>query len=361
MEFTSRIVTYKELRDGLEIKHDPYGILSYEYETRRRAFLANPNLRDENDTYAYVVETDGAPIGRTYLFDSKIKVGDEIFPLYSGSGLEVVSEFRKFGVGGELFAYSRSIKKRERLLSAGISDMALPLYKAMKYHIFEFPKMLRLNDVRPLLGKYGFKGILMNFMRWSGNAVLHLYYSLGTYKANRLKKAYQLERVEHVPGWVDEIVKNDGHKYAELHDKEWLQWNLDYNFKGHKRDIQSFYIIKKDGENVGFVMTKERFRPEVHGMTDVLIGSIVEWGIDSRSSLTEPDVYRLVLSTFSYDVDIIETATNDDVAIKKLKLMGFVHHGDAHIAIKDKTKKLKDVGDATLWRLRYGYADVILT
>ena len=74
------------------------------------------------------------------------------------------------------------------------------------------------------------------------------------------------------------MVLNDGHKYMEVHDHKWLQWCLDNSFKGGKQDIQSFYVIKKEDEHMGFVMTKERFRVETQGMKNVKIGSIVEWG-----------------------------------------------------------------------------------
>lgn len=46
---------------------------------------------------------------------------------------------------------------------------------------------------------------------------------------------------------------NDGHKYMEAHDHRWLQWNLDFNFRGLPQDIQSFYIIKELGNPIGFL------------------------------------------------------------------------------------------------------------
>ena len=361
MEFKSRIVTYGELRDGLHFDDDRYGIATYEYESRRKTFLANPNLCGDDDTFMYLVEADGIPVGRTMLFDTRLKMDDEIVPLYSGSSLKVAEEFWKYGFGSEIFSYGRTIKKRKRLLSAGISNMALPLYKVMKYNIFEFPKLLMLRDSKPILEKKGIRGGLLKLLVILINMVLHCFYSITSLKTSNLKKQFLLEKVSIVPEWIDNLTLHDGHKYAEAHDYKWLQWNLDYNFKGHRRDIQSFYIIRKDDQNIGFVMTKERYREKVHGMKDVMIGSVVEWGSADEKLLCESDIYRLSLSTFSKDVAIIEVATNDTATQKHLKRMGFMHHGDAHIAFKDKTKTMNDAGDASLWRLRYGYADVILT
>ena len=360
MEFNSRIVTYGDLRKGLHFDNDKYGIALYEYEARRRTFLSNPCAGADDDVFMYLVEADGVPVGRTMLFDTRLKIGDEIVPLYSGSALQVVESFQKYGLGGEIFAFGRTIKKRKLNLSAGISDMALPLYKVMKYSIFEFPKLLLIRDTKPLMGKYGVKGVLQSFLGGIANSFLRCYSFLTGFKTQKLKKKYSLEKMTRIPDWVDEITLNDGHKYAEVHDHLWLQWCLDNSFKSHNLDIQSFYIIKHEDKPFGFVMTKERYREEVQGMKNVLIGSIVEWGVKDEKVLNETDICRLVLGTFSKDVDIIEAASNDVETQHSLKRMGFIHHGDAHIAFRDKTKQLTDSGDASLWRLRYGYADVIM-
>ncbi len=361
MDFKSRIITYGDLRHGLQFENDKYGIASYEYESRRNAFLANPCAGGDDDVFMYLVEADGVPVGRTMLFDTRLKVEKDILPLYSGSALQVEESFQKYGLGGEIFAFGGTIKKRILNLSAGISNMALPLYKVTKYCIFEFPKLLRINNSKPLLGKYGIKGVLSSILSSIINLFLRFFYFLCKGNTRKQKKLYSLDKTDRVPEWVDDIVLNDGHKYAEVHDHKWLQWNLDYNFKGNKGDIQSFYIIKNDEQPQGFVMTKERFRQDVQGMKDVMIGSIVEWGSIDEKLLTESDIYRMVLDTFSRDIDIIETATNSPVTLKRLKRMGFIHHGDAHIAFKDKTRQFTDAKDPSLWRLRYGYADVILT
>lgn len=359
MELTSRVITYGELREGLHFNDDRYGIATYEYAARRKTFLANPNIGEDSDSYMYLKLADGVPVGRSIQFETRLRVGKEIVPMYSGSALEVVEEFRKYGLGGEIFAYSRTIKKRNILISAGISDMALPLYRVMKYTFFDFPKMLQLRDAKPILGKIGLHGITQNVLAGILNVCIKCFLILTSVRTWKLKRTYKLTPVEVVPKWVDELTLNDGHKYGEVHDYRWLQWNLDNSFKTHKRDKQSFYVITKDGRQMGFVMTKERYREEVQGMRDVLIGSIVEWGSIDEIDLCEADIYRLVLDTFSADIDIIEAATNDAKTIKQIKRMGFLHHGDAHIAVKDKTKQLSDIADASKWRLRYGYADVI--
>jgi hypothetical protein len=361
MEFKSRIITYGELRQGLHFDNDKFGIASYEYETRRRTFLSNPCAGKDDDVYMYLVLADDIPVGRTMLFDTRLKVDKEIFPLHSGSGLMVEENFRKYGIGAEIFTLGGVVKNRNLNLSAGISDMALPLYKRLKYNVFALPRLHRFCDSKPLLGRFGVNRTLQTILCPVINATLHLLYTFTSIKAKKLKKQYVIEKVESVPLWVDEIVLNDGHKYAEVHDHNWLQWNLDNNYKGHERDIQSFFVIWRNDKPFGFVMTKERFKSDVHGMKNVMTGSIVEWGSKDENVLSESNIYRLILDTFSKDIDIIETATDNVLTIHELKRIGFFRYGDAHIAFQDKTKQMKDSCDASLWRLRYGYADVILS
>jgi hypothetical protein len=159
------------------------------------------------------------------------------------------------------------------------------------------------------------------------------------------------------------MVLNDGHKYMEVHDHQWLQWNLDNNFKGDKEDVQSFYAVYKGGRPVGFFMTKERYRKEAGGkLKNIILSAIVEWGIDKDcKSLCESTLYKMAFSTFSSKSDIIEIATDDDITCSKMKKWGFIKHGFAHIAFKDRKKECQDAKDIKNWRIRYGYADVILT
>ena len=109
-------------------------------------------------------------------------------------------------------------------------------------------------------------------------------------------------------------------------------------------------------------MTKERYRSEAGGrLHNFILGAIVEWGSYDESLLSESDLNLLALTTFTKEVDIIEFASADMDTINKMKLHGFIKHGDARIGFRDKKKKYKDASDIKNWRIRYGYADLILT
>jgi len=180
-------------------------------------------------------------------------------------------------------------------------------------------------------------------------------------KADRLARKFRIEEVSTIPEWVDGIVLRDGHKYAEYHDHEWLQWNLDHHFFDVPRSRKAFFCVYGEREPLGFYMIKERFKEAAGGLKDVLVGSLVEWGTRDGKLLSESDLLLLSLRDFSSSVDIVETATTDENVVRAVRKYGFIPHGKSNIVFKDRTKKYTDASDPDLWRVRLGCGDVILT
>mgnify|MGYP007025061347 CR=1 FL=1 len=58
---------------------------------------------------------------------------------------------------------------------------------------------------------------------------------------------------------------------------------------------------------------------------------------------------------------MIEFASDNPETVKKMKKKGFIPFGLAHVVFKDKKKKYPEAKKPENWRLRLGYADVILT
>lgn len=362
MDYKSRIITYGELRQGLIVEKDKYGIASYEYDARRKAFLSNPAGAEDEEPYMFLAFDGDVPVGRNMFFKTRLKVGDIVLTVHTGSSFYVEESYRKEGVGGFIFWDSRELNLMPTL-AAGISDDAIPLYKRMKHFIFEFPRMMLLRDTKPLLRKKGINGFLLSVTGCIGNMLLRCFYGI-LRLFNHLPKGYTFSRLEEVPEWVDDITMNDGHKYGEVHDHLWLQWCIDNKFTSNPHDGQAFYAVYQGEKPVGFFMTKVRYRDELKGMHNVVLGSIVEWGVVKDSPLREIDLYKMALDTFPKDVTIIQTASNDVETIKGLIRMGFIHKGDHRITFKEsinkKNRTLLDASEESLWRLRFGYADLVL-
>lgn len=360
MEFSSQLISYKEIREGYKPKRDDCKLFAYLTDTRKKALFANPNLQDDSACMLNLEFVDGVVAGRTMSYDTKMKIGDSIVKASSGSALDVAECYRHLGVGATLMMNVVALDY-DYLVFAGISDQALPLYKKLRYHILEYPRLMLLKNSRPILYSKGMKGVVLDVVSFILNLPIRLFSSIVMLRSRRVSKHYQIVEEKVVPQWVNDIIKDDKSKYMEVHDQSWLQWNLDYNFNGLEKDTQHFFSVYKNDRPLGFFMTKERYKEKAGSLKSVLVGSIVEWGAFDEDVLSEFTLCKMALSKFSSDIHIIEMASSNKKTISSMKKLGFVQYGFAHIVFKDKTKKHKDAADINNWRIRYGYSDVIMT
>lgn len=283
MEVSNHIISYAQLRDGYKPENDKYGIASYEFEARKKTFLANPNLRDYNDTYQYIVLVDDVPVGRDSYYPTLMKLGKEYRTVLSGSSFEVYSEFRKYSLGLDLLMYYNSGIGYKQLLGGGLSAMAVPLHKKIKFTMFPIPTYLLRRNVGVFLQRFGFKGILLKTFSKFLNPIFNIKETVFC-KVEKSKKPFSIQRLKEVPKWVDDIVLNDGHKYMEVHNHQWLQWNLDHCFDDDERNYQEFYAVYNSEKPIGFFMNKIRV---VDKKNNILSGTVVEWGTVDESILGE--------------------------------------------------------------------------
>lgn len=363
-EIRVEVVPYHTLKGHKEIPiKDDYDIAAYILSpSRQKTYLSNPYLTEDFKFGILLGLADEVIVGRSSLYPILFKKGDEILPAFSGSALEVHEDYRKYAVGAEVFAYPFFNKAYNFFIASGISDIALPLYRKLRHVVFAFPRMMMLCNARCILQSKGLKGISLKCATAVSNLFVHSVVALSRWSANRIARKFTIEQLQTVPKWAEDMVINDGHKYMEVHDQQWLQWNLDNNFRGLAQDKQAFFAINQTGKPLGFFMIKERFKEIAGGaLKDVVIGSIVEWATADATQLSEADICKIALTKFSRNIDIVEFATTDDATLDAMKRFGFLQHGQAHIAFKDMSKECKDAKDINLWRIRYGYADVILT
>lgn len=349
-------INYHQLREGqYSIPDDRYHIAAEVLTPARiNMLLSCPFNKDEEACAIDMVTVNGIVGGRCTTFITKMKIGDDIIPVISGSSYEVAEPYRHLAIGSELFMHFAKNRKYKLTLAAGISDMALPIYRKVRFHILEFPRfMLPLNVKSILRTKH---------LGWASGLVnlpLKVHYGFIMRRSKSLSHKYTIKKVNEVPKWVDDIVLNDGHKYREYHNHEWFQWNLDNNVYNDNRCNQSFFCVFHNEEPLGFYMITERFREEASSLKDVTIGEIVEWGSNDESRLKESQIILLALGCFSENVEIIVTATADAATASIIKKFGFIKHGYSHIALKDNTKQYRDAADISKWRIRLGYADFI--
>lgn len=364
MKITYKRLTYKELKDGTYKnayipQDEKFTVTSHLTPSLRDALLACPGNEDDSKTFMNVyVDEEDKEVARGFYFGTRIKVVDKVYGAETGGGFEVIEEYRSANLGADLMLISQKNDEYDFLLAAGISLMILPMFRKLRYHLFEVSQYYKVRHA-----KYVFRSFGLNSWFSLGHFIVQRVKDmLNWLKCNKLNKKYVIKKETIVPNWAGEMATDDGHKYMELHDREWLQWNLDYNTYGYKEDIQSFYsIFDKQNNPIGFFMTKERIiKKPGNPNNGFVIGTVVEWESKDKIALSEADVNLFANKTFSENVDVIFTLACESDTAGQLEKMGYCERATFKVGIKDKKKQFKDIGDQSLWRLRYGMTNMTI-
>ena len=357
------LISNKQLREqSYIVPNDKYGMASVLNLNVRRTMLACPNVEDEK-TAAVLAVSEQVVIGRALQLGSCLQLGDVIVKASAGGGrVEVAPEYRGKGVCTSMINWRINNLEYDYLIGALYSTMMLPILKKMGFVIFEKPLFIYFKNLKPRLRAIGLSGALLSICAWIANVPLRVLDLINWLRRVSLQHKFVIIQEQIVPKWAGEMSMKDGHKFQEVHDQAWLQWNLDNNLNGHQRDIQSYYSIydKKTSSPLGFFLTKERFEESAGHYCNVIKGTVCEWA-SADKRLTEADIHLLSLSKFSPDVFYINAIASEPSSIIKFIRMGFVRHGNFQVSFYDKKKQLDEQSrDVSNWRIRYGYANSII-
>ena len=360
-EFVLHKYSYKDLREyKYKELDDPYSIVAFMTDHLRETLLACPNNDDELKTAMYFYSDDNIAVGRVFLFGTKLKLDNQIIPAQAGGGMFVVEDYRIKGLGADMLMDVKASKEYDFKINALMTAMVVPMFKKMKYTFFDIPQYVFINNTKPILESRGFGGGLLSISVFFTDLPVRVIKWINSIRRKVLLNKYDIRRETVVPQWAEDMVVNDSHKYMELHNREWLQWNLDYNYNGFSGDRQSFYAVyNKKGEAKGFFMTKERFEENAGVYHNTVRATIVEWATTDER-LKEADLNLLALSTFSKKIFMVHTVTTDNTTAKRLKRMGFVRHGLLEMNFLDKKNRFDDISNIDLWRIRYGFGNTII-
>ena len=356
--------TYRELKKGeIPSSKDPYKIMASLNPKMREAVLHNPSgYRD--DEVCQILALDGdVVVGATNPFSGRLIINGEVVSCQNGSYLYSHDDYRKDNVGGELFLRITNLHPTKNCFFVGISQMAIGLYKALKYSLFEFPRLIYLRKSRSVV-----QSILHSEAAWTKpliglvDAGLWLHRRFIKVHNSFFYRGYSIENVGDCPADVEQIVINDKHPYKELHDKAWFDWNLHYSISEDERTLRRLYVIKKNGKVEAFFLIKQEFfeKASSRGFKNVYLGSVMEWGIASESQLTEKDIVLMSLNSFDNNVDGIQYATTEHTIAKQLKKWLFVGIGDANTGVRIRSINDNTLKDINNWRLRLGGSDTVL-
>lgn len=360
---TLLLISNKQLKErSYSIPDDRYGMAALMNDHVRETMLSCPNSGDEKTVLVLAIRNQ-IVVGRALQLGSRLKLGSRIVTSSAGGGrVEVTPECRGKGVGTSIIKWRMNNDEYDFIIGALYSTMMLPLLKKQGFVIFEKPLFIRFHSFRPKLQSLGLRGTLLSIITAIANIPIKCSDFVNRIRALHLYRSFIILKEDIVPEWAGQMSTNDNHKYQEIHDQSWLQWNLDHNLNGYPQDIQSFYAIydKYTHAPCGFFLTKERYEESSGHYRNVVKGTLCEWAsIDSR--LCEADILLLSLRTFTRSVYYVNAIATDANSIKPYKRMGFIRHGGFQVSFLDKKHQLGDDSyDVDNWRIRYGYANSII-
>jgi hypothetical protein len=297
-------------------------------------------------------------------FRNKFIADNKEYGCQTGLALYVHPEYRKYAIGANILLYFRSMHPERNAIVNGFSNVAEPMYKALKFTCFETPRLVLLKKSRSVI-EFIFKRICW----WTkpfeifANVLLSLCVNV-VYKYNRIRtKDYTIERVNECPKDVEQIVLDDPHRFKELHDKKWFDWSLKYDFKDSSKRNKELYVVKnKEGMIVAFFLNKIKFYEQAshRGFKNVYLGSVSEWGIKPNENLTESDLQILATRYMPIYVDGCEVTTTNPKTLTSLRRNLFIHLGSIKMAIYIKSIKDKAINEITNWRIRIAGSDTLL-
>lgn len=364
MEIEFYYKTYAELKSNKDLGiEDTYHIMSSLTEKMKDAVLHNPSGYKDDETCQILALNDNIVVGATNPFSGRLLINGEVIGCQNGSYLFSHEDYRKDNIGGELFLRITNLHPTKNCFFVGISQMAIGLYKALKYSLFEFPRLIYLLKSRSVV-----QAVLHSEGFWTKpliamvDAGLWLHRRLINVRNSVFYRGYTIENVKECPEEVEQIVIQDKHPYKELHDKAWFDWNLNYTISEDPRTLRRLYVIKKNGKIEAFFLVKQEFfeKASSRGFKNVYLGSIMEWGVSNESRLSEKDIVLMSLSSFDSNIDGIQYATTEHEIAKQLKKWLFVGIGNANTGVRIRSVKDNSLKDINNWRLRLGGSDTVL-
>ena len=355
-------VSYGQLSGNSWLKdNDPYGLAAYVDENIRKTFIDNPCNTDEDKTAILLAVNNGDVVGRHLLYGTRIKDGDNIILAQSSGSTEVDISQRGKGIGSKINKYTLTNDEYPIYMCSLLSESCLSIMRKPENGctIFDFPEFIRIINLKPALESRKIKGFLLKASSFVANCFLKLMYIPSSFRVNKLLKRYSIKPLDEVPKWIEEMCINDGHRYAEVHDVKWFQWNLQHNLSGNKNDTQYlFSICDENCYPVGFFLTKIR-QMESSQINNIFCGVVCDWGTYD-SAISEKDINLLAISTFPKKTYYVRVVANDKETAKQYRRNGLLRHGRMQMGIKDKLNQFPEMKDESKWRIRFGCCNSVL-
>ena len=303
-----------------------------------RALERNPFLSSVDSLGKIVGLYEGREIGGEYVFPVWVKAKGRELCALAGSTLSVEAAYRKSGLGMDLPELRWQKSPSGIALGAGLSQMAVPVHQLLDYAVFFLPRYMFLCKSRSVV-EMKLKGLLARLT--AGLVDVLLAVQAGVIGFLSWFKMRGVEVVRILPedsmglAEVAQLIKNDSHEYAEVHDEKWLRWHLTESFS--EDGPAQLYLARRQGGAIGFWMTKRRFHAQAsrRGFKNVWLGSIIEWQVTKEEAKFLPwFMLAAALGLRRSGVDAVELPTDETTVQRFLRRLGWHAIGEGNFVIK---------------------------
>ena len=360
--------TFEELKENTDLGYDDSdNIMASLDENQRVAILDKPTGYDPEEVCQILAISNNKVVGTQMCYSSRAVIDGEEIICNHASTVFSHPDYRSKGVGGNLLIALTKLKPWRNTITGGNSQMSLPIFKALRYNSFEFPRFIFLLKSRCAV-QYVLhsNGIITKALSALVDTVLKLQRKYAFSKISKYARTLTIEKCTECPKVVEDIVADDPHRFREQHDKAWFDWNMKYDFNPDHRKSKTLYVVKDKEEIVGFFVHKIQFYETAssRGFKDVLLGSVMEWGIKKGCPMSESDIQLLAIKAMPSNVDGVQVATDDKETAGKFKKVGAFPMDNANMCVRLRSIKDADVKEAMKdgknWRLRLACNDTLV-
>lgn len=351
MNLTHYTNSNKEILKGLK----PLNCLEFLYE--------NP-FSYKDAPILLQMEDEGECVGSVYAFPLQLcyKNG-EVFTACAGSTLEVKQGFRGLGLAKKMTLQRLELTKDRIAIASGLSNMSLPLFRKLGFSVFISKRNIYLKNSRPIVEMLFKESLLLRVFTNLLNCFLGILKMFLSFQRFLLFRGLSIEEVEDVPTEIEEIICMDPSIFRENHDRDWFKWILKGGFVLDDRSKQHLFVVKNKNEIIGFYMTKERFHKQAshRGFKNVILGSVIEWGVKPGISLKEEHLILDAILSFGSHVDAVEVCSTNEKINKFLKNRFIIGVGESNFAVKAHENSpmalLPEYKEQFNWRIRPAASD----
>ena len=360
--------TIQELQDNTPPPfEDPCGYWSAIGPNKREAFLNNITGADPNEICQIIGIVDGVAAGYLTLFTGYALIDGKKVKVQHGSDLFVTPEYRKYMIGAELLLLAKDLQNLPCIF-AGFSSDARPLYPRIGFKLFSYPRFVFFYKSRLIAESVlGLSGSLKVVASWIGDFILFFYKLVIYLYGTILQLKYTIEDSSDIPIEFDEINKKQRLRFQELHDKQWLSYNLNYTFEKDKENAlkrKKLYLIKNKGKLCGYFVIRSSYQNKAEGkvtLRNVSTAEIKEWDSFDYNKLSELDIHFLAIKILRKEK--LDFFTFPVFQLNTISLFKFIFYKRTtfDVAVYFPGAKKKDpINIKENWRVRGGYSDTLI-